>query len=120
MAKAKKLPSGNWRTQVYLGKDATGKPIVESFTASTARESERLAAVAAADRKRKKKQTLTLGQAMDEFIDTCRYRAIRRPRFRRMSRYGKTAFRCLSLYAWIKSQSGISKKQLTQGLKIML
>lgn len=72
MAKAKKLPSGNWRTQVYLGKDAAGKPIVESFTASTARESERLAAVAAADHKRKKKQTLTLGQAMDEFIDTCR------------------------------------------------
>lgn len=72
MAKAKKLPSGNWRTQVYLGRDAAGKPIVESFTASTARESERLAAVAAADRKRKKKQTLTLGQAMDEFIDTCR------------------------------------------------
>lgn len=72
MAKAKKLPSGNWRTQVYLGRDAAGKPIVESFTASTARESERLAAVAAADHKRKKKQTLTLGQAMDEFIDTCR------------------------------------------------
>lgn len=72
MAKAKKLPSGSWRTQIYLGKDAAGKRIVESFTAPTARESERLAAIAAAERKRKEKQTLTLGQAMDEFINTCR------------------------------------------------
>ena len=25
MAKAKKLPSGNWRVQVFIGKDANGK-----------------------------------------------------------------------------------------------
>lgn len=72
MAKAKKLPSGKWRTQVYLGKDAAGKPIMESFTAPTARESERLAAIAAAERKRKEQQSITLGRAMDEFINTCR------------------------------------------------
>lgn len=37
--KAKKLPSGNWRTRVYLGEKA-GKKIIKSFTAPTKRESE--------------------------------------------------------------------------------
>ena len=29
MAKAKKLPSGNWRVQVFIGKDANGKNIMK-------------------------------------------------------------------------------------------
>ena len=45
MAKAKKLPSGNWRVQLYTGKDpATGKRKYESFTAATRKEAEYLAA----------------------------------------------------------------------------
>lgn len=35
MAKAKKLPSGNWRIQIYCGKDKDGKRIMKSFTAPT-------------------------------------------------------------------------------------
>ena len=35
MAKAKKLPSGKWRVQVFLGKDADGKQIRRSITAPT-------------------------------------------------------------------------------------
>lgn len=40
MAKAKQLPSGSWRVQVYAGKDAAGKPQYRSFTALTKKEAE--------------------------------------------------------------------------------
>ena len=40
MATAKKLPSGNWRCQVYLGKGPDGKAIYKSVTASTKKEAE--------------------------------------------------------------------------------
>ena len=43
MPTAKKLPSGNWRTQIYIGKDKSGKRKYRSFTGATKRESERLA-----------------------------------------------------------------------------
>ena len=66
MAKAKKLPSGNWRTRVYDYTDADGKPHYESFTASTKKESEFLAAEFAISKKRGNKKTnLTVGEAID-------------------------------------------------------
>ncbi len=40
MAKAKQLPSGSWRVQVYAGKDAAGKRQYLSFTAHTKKEAE--------------------------------------------------------------------------------
>ena len=43
MAKAKMLPSGNWRCIAYLGKDNNGKKIQKSFTASTKKGAEELA-----------------------------------------------------------------------------
>lgn len=52
MAKAKKLPSGNWRVQCYVGRDSNGKRIYESFTAPTKREAEYLAAEFMAKKKR--------------------------------------------------------------------
>ena len=51
MANAKKLPSGSWRVRVYIGKDATGREIYRSFTASTKKEAEYLAAEFAAKKK---------------------------------------------------------------------
>lgn len=44
MASAKKLPSGSWRVNLYIGKDAAGKRQYKSFTADTKREAEYLAA----------------------------------------------------------------------------
>ena len=41
--KAKKLPSGNWRVRLYVGKE-DGKPKYKSFTASTKKEAEFAAA----------------------------------------------------------------------------
>lgn len=43
--KANKLPSGSWRVQVYLGKDAAGKPIRKSVTGKTRQEALRKAAL---------------------------------------------------------------------------
>lgn len=42
VAKAKKLPSGNWRCEAYLGRDTNGKQIKKSFTAPTRKEAEYL------------------------------------------------------------------------------
>ena len=40
MAVAKRLPSGSWRVRAYGGKNATGKNIYKSFTASTKKQAE--------------------------------------------------------------------------------
>lgn len=42
--KAEKLPSGNWRVQLYIGTDPSGRKRKKSFTARTKREAEMLAA----------------------------------------------------------------------------
>ena len=90
--KAKKLPSGRWRCQVYLGKDKNGKNIYKSVTADTRKEAEYLAA----EIKKKKKEhnkpcNITLREAIDNYItskenilspSTIRgYRTIQRNRF---------------------------------------
>lgn len=76
MAKASKLPSGNWRVQLYCGKDENGKRIFESFTAPTRKEAERMAASFNGDRKRRAADRaagrIQLAEAMDTYIDTCR------------------------------------------------
>ena len=40
MATAKKLPSGNWRVQVFVGVDENKKRIYKSFTAPTKKQAE--------------------------------------------------------------------------------
>ena len=69
MPKAKKLPSGNYRTQVYAGKDENGKKIYESFTAPTAKESELMAAKFKADNARKRQKDITVGEAISGYIN---------------------------------------------------
>ncbi len=44
MAKATKLPSGNWRAVAFVGTDENGKKIRKSFTAPTKKEAELMAA----------------------------------------------------------------------------
>lgn len=53
MAKAKKLPSGSWRCQVYDYTDFKGKRYYESFTAETKKEAEYLAAEFALNKKKR-------------------------------------------------------------------
>lgn len=70
MAKAKQLPSGAWRAQVYAGKDANGKRQYKSFTEST----ERKANLAALEWQEKYRDVasdsanLTVEEAIDAYI----------------------------------------------------
>ena len=67
MSNAKKLPSGNYRVQVYSGRDSTGKRIMESFTAPTKEEAELLASQYAAGNKRGVR-SITVAEAIDRYI----------------------------------------------------
>lgn len=71
MAKAKKLPSGNWRVRVYSGRDEQGKPVYKSFTAETKREAEYLAAEYAAKKKQRASASKdkTLREAYARYIE---------------------------------------------------
>ncbi|BBF41960.1 prophage LambdaBa04, site-specific recombinase, phage integrase family [Lachnospiraceae bacterium KM106-2] len=69
MAKAKKLPSGQWRALVYDYTDANGKRHYESFTADTKKESEYMAADFSLNKKRRSKPiNLTVRESIDEYI----------------------------------------------------
>lgn len=70
MTRAKKLPSGNWRCQVYDYTDGAGKRHYKSFTAATKRGAEHLAAEYA-DTKKERPQPLkvTVGKALDNYIN---------------------------------------------------
>lgn len=67
MPKAKKLPSGSWRVQVFAGTDQTGKAIRKSFTAPTKKQAEFLAAEYAAKAK-STAERMTVGEAIDRYI----------------------------------------------------
>lgn len=68
MAKAKKLPSGNWRVQVYSHTDADDKRHYESFTASTKKEAELMAAEFAAKKGFIPQSDLTFEKAAEKYI----------------------------------------------------
>ena len=69
MAKAKKLPSGNWRALLYVGKE-DGKPKYKSFTAPTRREAEAKAATYTLDRKDRENGKITVREAIDRYIQS--------------------------------------------------
>lgn len=68
MAKAKKLPSGNWRARVYSHTTPDGKKHYESFTASTKQEAEMLAAQFANDNDRARASDLTVKEAVEGYL----------------------------------------------------
>lgn len=68
MAKAKKLPSGNWRVNAYSHTDENGKQHRVSFTAPTKAEAEMKAAQYANSKKRLSYTDLTVGEAIDRYI----------------------------------------------------
>jgi len=69
MAKAKKLPSGQWRTLVYDYTDLNGKRHYESFTSDTKKDSEFMAAEFSLNKKSAAKSRIVLGDAYDEYIE---------------------------------------------------
>lgn len=70
MAKARKLPSGSWRCQVYDYTDSNGKRHYKSFTAPTKKEAEFLAAQYSLDKKDKPAlPEYTLKTAMENYCN---------------------------------------------------
>lgn len=72
MATAKKLPSGSYRVNLYIGKTADGKRQYKSFTADTKKEAEYLAAQYSIEQKEKKACKITLGEAITQYIENKR------------------------------------------------
>ncbi len=71
MAKAKKLPSGSWRCQVFDYTDSTGKNHYKSFTAPTKKAAELMAAQFMADKDSLKQSLdITVAQAVKSYIDS--------------------------------------------------
>ena len=69
MAKAKKLPSGNWRVNQYIKTDKNGKRIYKSFTASSKKEAEYLASEYLLSNKKDFKN-IKLSDAISQYIDS--------------------------------------------------
>lgn len=72
MAKAKKLPSGSWRVQVFDYKDVDGKRHYKSFTASSKSEAQFMAAAWAAGKADDRPDNITLYEAVTKYIDAKR------------------------------------------------
>ena len=66
MAKPKKLPSGSYRIQIFLGKGPDGKPIRKSITAATAKECKVLAAQYESEHRKPDRRTFS--SAMESYI----------------------------------------------------
>lgn len=71
MAKAKKLPSGNWRVNQYIGKDENGKRMFKSFTAPTKKEAEYMASEYTMHQniKNNTNGSMTVYEAIEKYID---------------------------------------------------
>lgn len=71
MPNARKLPSGSWRVQLYVGKK-DGKRVYKSFTGPDKRTAEKLAAEYAMDPQEApaRDSVKTLQQALDAYIDS--------------------------------------------------
>ena len=67
MASARKLPSGNYRVNLFIGME-NGKRKYKSFTAPTKKQAELLAAQYNIDRKEKPKCEMTVTEAAERFI----------------------------------------------------
>ena len=72
MAKAKKLPSGSWRVQVFDYKDVDGKKHYKSFTAPSKQEAQFMASAWAAGKVNEAPENITLYKAVTKYIDAKR------------------------------------------------
>lgn len=70
MKPATQLPSGSWRVQVYLYKDADGKRHYKSFTAPTADEAEYAALEWKLGKSKEKPDDITLHEAIKRYTDS--------------------------------------------------
>lgn len=119
--KAKKLPSGMWNVQVYVGTDENGKRIRKSFTAPTKKEAEFLAANFKAHHQEitRDSSAMTLTEAIDKYIEfkggtispsTVRgYRIIQRNSFPALMKIKINKITVQNFQAAINKEIGIKK-----------
>ncbi len=70
MATAKKLPSGSWRVNAYIGRDENGKQLRKSFTADTKKAAELAAAqYIAQEHHEADPENISVGKAVRQYID---------------------------------------------------
>ncbi len=69
MTKAKKLPSGSWRVNQYVGTDENGKKKYKSFTAPSKKEAEAAAQEYLVLNKEEEYCNLTFGKAREAYIN---------------------------------------------------
>ena len=133
MAKAKKLPSGNWRVRASYT-DFNGVRHFESFTESTAKKAEAQAALWLTGMLERKKASSRqdLGTAMDEYIETCRCTGMSPATIRSYIAYRKYAYEMLEhrpidritirdVQMWINARSKVSApKSIKNNLSLML
>lgn len=68
MATARRLPSGNWRVNQYIGLDENGKRRYKSFTAPSKKQAEYAAAAYILERDNIRMGNITLKQAVEEYL----------------------------------------------------
>lgn len=72
MAKARELPSGAWRVEVFLQRDASGKRIRKSFTAPSPEEAEYAALEWKLGKSKESTEDITVHNAVSRYIDAKR------------------------------------------------
>lgn len=115
MAKAKKLPSGSWRVQVFDHKDVDGKKHYKSFTAPTKREAEFNATQWLNNKDMSVTEKLTLYEAVTRYIDAKRnvlspstirgYEGMQRNYFRNIGTTPIAKLNNTALQIWISNLS---------------
>ena len=70
MASARRLPSGSYRVNLYIGLDESGKRKYKSFTAPTKKEAELLAAQYNMSRREKPRCELSVREAVENYIES--------------------------------------------------
>lgn len=124
--KAKKLPSGSWNVQVFVGMDQNGKKIRKSFTAPTKKEAEYLAASFKAHHQEitRDSTAMTLSEAIDKYIgfkggtlspSTIRgYRNVQKNNFRSIMSIKLNKLTVSKIQAAINSEIGSKKPKTLQ------
>jgi integrase len=72
MAKARELPSGAWRVEVFVQRDASGKRIRKSFTAPSPQEAEYAALEWKLGKTKEAPEDITVNNAVSRYIDAKR------------------------------------------------
>lgn len=116
MAKAKKLPSGSYRCQVFDHTDANGKRHYKSFTAPTKREAEFAATQWAAGKSGPGIEDITLYEAVSRYIDSkrgvlspstlCGYESMLRNYFKEIGCMKLEALDNTKLQIWVSDLAG--------------